>query len=88
MPIVGEVYRQEYAISEAEDIGETLSLEADEATASGFECNNNCLENLEYTPIEPDGQEKKYYIPGVGLILEIELEDGARVELVDFTSAM
>ena len=88
MAIVVEVYSHEYAISEAKYSGETLRLEAYEATASGFECNNTCQENLKYTPIEPDGQEKKYYIPGVGLILEIELEDGARVELVDFTSAM
>lgn len=87
LPTVGEVYRQEYLIGEAEDIGETVSLEADESTESGYECQAACLETLEYTPLEPDVMESKFYIPGVGLILEIDLEENVRVELVDYTAA-
>ncbi|MCH7672791.1 MAG: hypothetical protein IIC59_14440 [Proteobacteria bacterium] len=87
MPIIGEVYRQEYRIGEAEDIAETLAIDADEMTDSGFDCEGQCLENLEYSPLEPGVTEKKYYVPGIGLILEIDLEEDERVELVDFTSA-
>ncbi|MDA1372166.1 MAG: hypothetical protein O2971_15565 [Proteobacteria bacterium] len=85
MPVVDEVLRQEYLIGEAEDIGQTVSLENNESTDSGFACSNNCLETLEWTPLEPDGEETKIYLPGTGLILEINLEDDERVELVDFT---
>ncbi|HAJ75660.1 MAG TPA: hypothetical protein DCM64_04315 [Gammaproteobacteria bacterium] len=85
MPVVDEVLRQEYAIGEAEDIGQTVSLESNESTESGFACSNNCLETLEYTPLEPDVEETKVYLPGTGLILEIDLEEDVRVELVDFT---
>tara|TARA_B110000858_G_scaffold194218_1_gene248177 strand:- start:25935 stop:27056 length:1122 start_codon:yes stop_codon:yes gene_type:complete len=88
MPEVGEVYRQEYRIGEAEDIGETLALDADESTESGFECASGCLQNLEYTPLDPEVEEHKYYLPGTGMILEVDLENGERVELVDFTSAL
>lgn len=87
MPIIGEIYRQEYRIGEAEDIAETLAVDASEATDTGFDCDGQCLENLEYSPLEPGEAEKKYYVPGIGLILEIDLEEDARVELVDFTSA-
>lgn len=85
MPVVGEVLRQEYRIGEAEDIGHTLALDANEATTTGFACNSNCLQTLEYTPIEPGSEEHKFYLPGTGMILEVDLEEGGRVELVDFT---
>ena len=87
MPIIGEVYRQEYRIGEAEDIAETLAIDADEETDTGFDCEDQCLLNLEYSPLEPGEAEQKYYIPGIGLILEIDLEEDERVELVDFTPA-
>jgi len=83
-PVVGETYRQEYAIAEAEDVGLTQSIDADEATGSGFECNENCLEVIETTPLEVNTLEAKYYLPGVGNIVVVNLEDGEREELISF----
>ena len=37
------------------------------------------------TPLEPDVEENKYYLQGTGLIVEVDLENGDRVELVSFT---
>ncbi len=85
MPVVGETLRQEYRIGEAEDIGETVSITASESTSSGFDCEGACLQNLEYTPIEPGEQENKYYKPGTGLILETKPDSEERLELQDFT---
>ena len=85
-PVVGETLRQEYRIGEAEDIGHTLAIDATESTDAGFSCSDNCMQSLEYTPLEPDEEEHKFYLPGTGLMLEVELESGNRVELVDFTS--
>lgn len=87
MPIVGETLRQEYRIGEAEDIGETLSLEADELSNENFACASSCLEVLEYTPLDPEVAEKKYYRPGVGNVLVIDLEDNSREVLVKFLRA-
>ena len=85
MPIVGETLRQEYRIGEAEDIGFTETLTANESTESGFACENSCLQTLEATPLEPDVSEAKYYLPGTGHILTIDLEEDSREELVSFT---
>ena len=41
----------------------------------------------DFTPLEPDVEENKYYVPGIGLIVEIDLDTGERVELELFTPA-
>lgn len=85
MPVIGETLRQEYRIGEAEDIGQTLSITANESTLSGYDCEGGCLQTLEYTPIEPGEQENKYYKPGTGMILETKPDSEERLELIDFT---
>jgi hypothetical protein len=40
----------------------------------------------EFTPLEPDGFEKKFYKPGVGMILAVDPEDGDREALVGVSS--
>ena len=81
-PQVGDAYRQEYYEDEAEDMAEVLSLNESVSVAYGsFE---NCLKTQEWTPLEPDIVENKYYAPGVGVILELAVEgESERVELVE-----
>jgi hypothetical protein len=81
-PRVGDVYRQEFFLGEAEDIGKVVSLD-DSATVPAATCNGNCLVTKDYTPIEPEVDERKYYKPGLGLILEVDRESGDRVELIE-----
>jgi hypothetical protein len=45
----------------------------------------DCIETHEYTPLEPDVSENKYYCAGVGLVLEEDVASGDRVELIDMT---
>lgn len=81
-PQVGDSYRQEYYAGEAEDMAEVLSLT--ESTAVAYGSFDNLLMTKEWTPLEPDVVENKYYAPGVGLILEVAVEGGSdRVELVE-----
>jgi hypothetical protein len=81
-PAVGDVYRQEFLLREAEDIGEVLSLsEAVTVSAGSF---SGCLQTKDYTPIEPDAFEHKFYAPGVGLVLEVNPETGEQLELIEF----
>ena len=83
-PQVGDVFRQEVAYGEAEDAVEILSITADEA-APGGACAGNCLMTADFTPLEPDVEEHKYYVPGIGLIVETNPATGERVELELFT---
>jgi hypothetical protein len=55
--------------------------------APGGVCDGSCLLTRDFTPLEPDAEENKYYVPGLGLIVEVDVESGDRVELVEFTGA-
>ena len=83
-PQVGDVFRQEFAQTDAEDAIEILAIDATEA-APGGACAGICLMTRDFTPLEPDVEENKFYLPGTGLIVEVDLESGDRVELVSFT---
>jgi hypothetical protein len=86
---IGTVFRQEHALGDAEDAGEVLSVDASEKVPD-FSCNGECVQTRDFSPLEPDVEENKYYAPGVGVILEVGFEDGIatdeRVELVDFST--
>lgn len=81
-PQVGDVYRQEFYLGDAEDMGEILSLTGTE-TVPAASCSGDCLVTKDYTPIEPDVVENKYYAPNIGLMLEVNPETLERVELVE-----
>jgi len=82
-PEPGDVIRQEVAYGEAEDVVEIVSITASES-APGGSCTDNCLHTIDFTPLEPDTKENKYYAPGIGLIVEVDPESGERVELLEF----
>ena len=84
-PQPGVVYRQEFLPGEAEDMAEVLQLDGSAVTPAAA-CGGNCLVTLEYTPLEPDGAEHKYYAPGIGMIMELDPETGEPIiELVEYT---
>ncbi|MGH7818401.1 MAG: hypothetical protein ACREQ9_01385 [Candidatus Binatia bacterium] len=83
-PAVGDVYRQEFALANAEDAAEVLSTTGTESVPAAS-CSGNCLVTRDFTPLSPDAEENKYYAPGIGFILEIEPETGERLELVSVT---
>lgn len=58
-PKVGETYLQEYYKNVAEDTVDVVSLTDTVTTVLGtFE---NCLKTYDYTPLDPESQEYKYY---------------------------
>ena len=81
-PQIGDLYRQEFLPGEAEDMAEVLALEETVEVPYGY-FDKNCVRTKDFTPIEPDVEEQKYYAPGVGVVLEVDVETGERVELVD-----
>ena len=84
-PEVGQAYRQEYYVGEAEDLAEVDQLDATESVPFGdFD---QLVVIKEWNPLEPDVVEEKYFAPGVGLVLEIKTEGGdGRSELTEFTA--
>lgn len=81
-PQIGDSYRQEYYKGEAEDMGDVISL--NESVTVPYGSFDNCLKTKDWTPLEPDFVEHKYYAPGVGVVLVVMVEGGdERVELID-----
>ena len=79
-PAVGDFYRQEFSLNNAEDFAQTLSI--DEVVTLRTRTFEHCLKSEETTPLEPDLLEDKFYAPGVGNILTVDVNTGARSELV------
>ncbi len=77
---------QEVSYGEAADVIEILAIAASES-APGGECTHACLQTLDFTPLDAEANENKYYAAGIGLIVEIDLNTGDRVELIEFSQA-
>lgn len=80
-PQVGQRYYQEFYLGEAEDEAMIVSLGASVMVPFGDFA--GCLQTEDFTRLEPDANEFKYYCPGVGLVLEESIEEGTRIELVE-----
>jgi hypothetical protein len=80
-PAVGDFYRQEFDLGNAEDFAEVVGLSA--AVTVPFDSFTNCLDTRETTPLEPDLHEHKFYAAGVGNVLETDEDTGARTELIE-----
>jgi hypothetical protein len=78
-PMVGMKFRQEYYACEAEDFGEVLDLNASATVPVGSY--TGCLKTRDTTPLEPAAEEEKYYCPGVGVALIVDVKSQDREEL-------
>jgi hypothetical protein len=78
-PDIRSAHRQEFALGEAEDIIQYLDAAAyPEDENEQFPCSENsgCLMTYDFSPLEPEASEFKYYIPGVGFVLAEAMESG------------
>jgi hypothetical protein len=83
-PEVGMTYRQEYYKGEAEDAAKVLSI--DERVEVPYGSFEGAVMTKDYTPLEPDLIEYKFYARGVGLVLAVAISGGSdREELMTFT---
>ena len=83
-PAVGDFYRQEFSLDNAEDLAETLSLTESVTVPVGSY--RSCLESQETTPLETNLLEHKFYAPGIGNVLTVDARTGGRTELVRITT--
>jgi hypothetical protein len=83
-PRVGMNYRQEYRAGEAEDRGRVLALgERAQVPAGAFA---GVLMTRDWTPLQPETVEHKFYARGTGPVLTLDVSGGSgREELLRFT---
>lgn len=82
-PDVGEPYRQEFYAGHAEDQATFLTLDTQVATPAGRFQDVRMTEDT--TPLDPTVGELKFYAPGVGVVLELDLApEAGRTELLRF----
>jgi hypothetical protein len=82
-PEAGLAYRQEHYAGEAEDAGEILSLE--EQAEVPFGAFRDVLLTKDFTPLQPEILEHKFYAKGIGPVLVLAVSGGSdREELIEF----
>ena len=83
-PNVGDAYRQEYLPGEAEDLAQVARLGVSESVP--YASYDDLLVTREWSPLEPQVVEEKYYAAGVGSVLEVTTRGGdERIELHSYT---
>jgi hypothetical protein len=83
-PTVGDAYRQEYQAGVAEDMGEIIAV--GEHVDVPFGAYDHVVVTRDWSPLEPDVVEQKYYAPGVGVVRENTIAGGQETsDLVHFT---
>lgn len=81
---IGETYRQEYYPGEAEDMGQLLTATAQTVVPYGeFE---NIVLTYDFTPLEIDAHEIKYFAEGIGEVKSLDLVTGAESVLLEFSA--
>jgi hypothetical protein len=82
-PRVGRSARQEFLDGEAEDHFQVLAMR--ERASVPFETFSGAMLTKEWTPLEPGVLDHKYYVRGIGTVLEQAVKGGdERNELVSF----
>jgi hypothetical protein len=82
-----EVLDADYAYPcdcELDEFSKDAEENADAAELVELLCGDGgCVVTFDFTPLEPESTERKYYAPGVGVFLEVDLEEGGFAKLVE-----
>jgi hypothetical protein len=79
-PQPGIKYREEYYFNHAEDEAEITATGLNVTVPYGSF--SNCILTRNWTALEPDLNENKYYAPGIGLVKEVNVTDGYEIKLI------
>jgi hypothetical protein len=73
-PAVGDTHRQEYYPAHAEDFFKIVDLSASITVPYGSF--TEAMRTEEWTPLEPDVLDNKYYVKGIGEVKEVAVKGG------------
>jgi hypothetical protein len=79
-PKVGDAYRQELLLNEAEDFARVLSL--NQSVKVPFGSFDHCVETTESSGVEPGAVEFKFYAPGIGVVFDNDVSGEEKDVLV------
>lgn len=79
-PHVGDFYRQEFDLANAEDFAKVTGVNVSVTVPYGSF--TKCVKTDETTPLEPDLLESKIYCRGAGNVLEIDQNTGDKIQLI------
>jgi hypothetical protein len=74
-PQLGDTYRQEFYAGEAEDLAEVYAL--GETVDVPYGAYQDVLVTEDWTPLEPEVHERKWYAPDVGVVFEEIVHGGS-----------
>jgi hypothetical protein len=77
-PKVGDTYNQEFAKGVAEDKGTVLSL--NETVSVPYGSFSNVLKTKDFSPLEPDVVENKYYVQNIGEVKAVTVKGESEEE--------
>jgi hypothetical protein len=86
-PLVGDLYRQEFALGTAEDMARVIGLGQPTAIPIPGPLGpfDNCLKTEEFSPLDPGVVEHKFYASGIGMVQEFDVLTGNHLDLTSFT---
>ncbi len=79
-PQAGMKYREEYYFNHAEDLAEITATGQTVTTPLGTY--TNCIKTRNWTELEPDLNENKFYAPGIGMVKEVNVADKTEIVLI------
>ncbi|HEX2619241.1 MAG TPA: hypothetical protein VHL11_03810, partial [Phototrophicaceae bacterium] len=83
---IGETYRQEYYAGEAEDMGILLNNDGIVTVPYNDSEFQDVVMTYDFTPLETDSHELKYFAAGIGEVKSIDLVTRDEDVLIDFTA--
>jgi hypothetical protein len=79
-PQIGAPYRQEYLFNVAEDMAQVIGV--GETVTVPYGTFPNCIKTKDWSAIEPDVVENKYFCPGIGQLLAETVQGGTEREVL------
>lgn len=86
-PNTNGVYRQEFLPGEAEDVARVIGRDEVTVDVPAGTFSDDVVQTREWSPLEPETIEFKFYAPDVGLVLETNPDTGEELVLVEMTGA-
>jgi hypothetical protein len=80
---INEEYHQEYYVGKAEDMGKVLSVDGGLTVPVGSF--DRVVKTLDFSNLESNAKEHKFYAPGIGLIQELDLNTNEQMVLTKMT---
>lgn len=79
-PKAGLAYREEYFFNNAEDRAEIAGTGLSVTIPLGTY--TNCIQTRNWTELEPDVNENKFYAPGIGLVKDVDVKNNSETRLI------